>query len=492
MDPLTAAGLLLGGGIAFTITIVLIDAFIREPYYAIYGLLIAYMGDIIFDAQIQMTFSGITLTLYDVTAVFLTGAALARLLRRRGHDLGRALMVVILLGSMAVLSLVRGLLEFGVQVSVNEFREWFHYLSAVMYFATVPFDRLQERKCVKALTYASTVMFVLVLARWAAKYGGLPIGPFDLGVRAASRVYGEGSSPRVIHANDTFLILQVAIIHFSRWRTDVNRRHLRHASIAFAFVLALQHRTVWIAMILVMGLLTIKNRQLAGRLAVFGAVVMVIGIGGVLATAGADGLSRTAESDRVEVQLGQGALAGNTFVWRFEGWTSLITQVDYSNPVEVGFGAPYGNGWERMIRGHLVFVSPHSAYVTSYMRMGAVGLLLFVTMLGGAILRLQRRDWVRELLPDHVLMCLVSAQAVFLISYDPDQVQGMVLGLALGSLANRQRTQYGSTSGRRDLRAGVRPNLGVIGLAQSRGPVPGTSTGTGEDGGSGPKGTLRT
>lgn len=438
MDPLTLAGLLLGGGLFISISIIIIDAFIREPYFAIYGLLIAYMGDIVFDAQIQATFSGVTLSLYDITAVLLTTAAFARLLRRPGHDLGRALMVVVLLYGLAVLSLGRGLVESGLQVAVNEFREWFHYLAAIVYFSTVPFDRQLERKCVRALTHSATILCVLVVARWAAKYGGLPIGPFDLGARAMDRVYGEGSSARVIHANDTFVILQVAIIHLSRWRQDIGGRRLRYASVCLLFVLALQHRTVWIAMLVVIGLLIVQSRELAARVAVFGSVVLILAVGGVLVTAGADGLSRTAESDRNQVELGEGALAANTFVWRFEGWISLVADVDYSDPVEVGLGAPFGDGWERRIRGRLVDISPHSTYITAYLRMGGIGLVLFLAMFGNAILGLHRRNDDRGWLPDRVLLALVVAQAVFLMTYNPDLVHGMVLGLALGSVATRR------------------------------------------------------
>jgi O-antigen ligase len=436
----TAVGLLLGLGVLGALALGLLDGFVRKPHWAIYAALAADLGDIAFDVRQEVVVGGVTIWSYDVIACLLVGAALLRLLRRPDRELGTPTLLAFGLLGLLVLSLLRGIAAFGLQAAVNDFREWFFYLAAILYFATVPFDEVLEARIMRALRITAVVLVGLVLARWASKATGLPLGPFALGERAIDRVYGI-EDYRVIHANDTFVLLQVGLVYLMRWRHDVTRSNLRMASIMIAIAIGLQHRTVWIAMLVAFGIVFARHRALAGRLAVFFTALVVLAAGGLLATAGPDGLAESAAPTEAisSIELGDGALAGNTFVWRYEGWVALLEQVDWSDPLQVALGEPFGSGYERRIRGQTVDISPHSAYVTAFLRTGLLGLSAFLAILWMAASSLLRRNRQRAWLSDEILAVLVIAQAVFLITYNPSSFFGSFLGLAVGSLAQRRR-----------------------------------------------------
>lgn len=144
-----------------------------------------------------------------------------------------------------------------------------------------------------------------------------------------------------------------------------------------------------------------------------------------------------------------------TFEWRVEGWRLLLRDSGPQGLEQVAVGKPFGEGWVRQMSGSLVEVSPHNFYVEAYLRVGTVGLaaflLLYVMALrGGGMAKEWRPPEPAGSLPKSVLQTLVGVQLLYYLTYSPDIVQAMLLGLGCAAAVRVSREHKATfTLGRR-------------------------------------------
>lgn len=360
------------------------------------------------------------LTVYgaDVVGGLLAVATAARLLRAPALTPLQWLLAGV--GLVALLSVARGALAFGLEPAVNEFRRWLAVLAAALYFSTVePARHWYDRLAVVWLGGVAALV-ALALARWAA-----------LSVGVAGGVLGDGTTVRVLDAPEALVIAQAFFIVLPWWRhPDLVGRWpvLRHAAPALlAVVVLLQHRTVWVVLAAGIAVLTARRGVLDRQ------VVVLVGAG--LAVGAVLGLILLDGSDlRLAEQLSGSATNTDTFTWRYQGWTELLRRAG-----ETGgwtgrlVGLPFGSGWTRYINGGYVEVSPHNFYLETFLRLGAAGLALLLAAAAVALRGRMADPGPGGLLSGDVLLVLLVSQAVYWITYAPDLTQGLVLGLALGA-----------------------------------------------------------
>jgi hypothetical protein len=349
----------------------------------------------------------------DALFLILLTAAVARLLRIDRLTASQRLFLV--LGLVVTWALIRGFGTFGIASSTNEARKFLRFFAVGLYFATLTPRPELLRKIGRMWIALAVSLCVLAMMRWVANAAGLTGG-----------IFRDGTSLRVIDAEETLIVAQGALIALPLLRTHSSGVVRYLAPVLLVFVVLLQHRTVWIVSMVGVVYLLVRERALTPRvlsglaagLIVFSTMTFLI-----------------FEPDEVAVtdQLVASSQSTGTFEWRLEGWRVLLSESGPEGLSESLLGKPFGEGWARRMYGGVVDVSPHNFYVESYLRIGILGLgtllLLYWVALRGP------RDKHRVVLQapgqlsHNVLQTVVGVQLLYYLSYSPGMTQAMLLGL---------------------------------------------------------------
>jgi hypothetical protein len=363
----------------------------------------------------------------DLVSGLLLGAALARLLRLRRFD--RFHRWLILLGIVLVVSLVRGAAAFGTQASVADFRQYLFFAGVALYFASFPLSvGLNDR--IGRIWLAMTIpMMILVSLRWLAVFAGISLG-------VPAEKYGADAAIRVIDGPYNFFLAHAFVLTIPAWLRGERARWLRWISVLLLlFVLVLNRRTVWLAILVGVAVVMLRDHRLGRR-----AVVLVV-LGGVMTIAAFVALGGFQERNPPIVKSGSGNLS-----WRVEGWSELVGAWSQS-PTNWAVGEPFGSSFAREVEGSETTSHPHNFYIETMIRTGVAGLLAVVALTVG-LLRALWRTPARDtgLLGPGVLPALLAMQLVWFLTWVPGSEQGIVTGLAIAAAA--------AHVGRRDRPAG--------------------------------------
>jgi hypothetical protein len=363
----------------------------------------------------------------DVLLVFLLTAAVARLLRAGRLSTPQRLLVVF--GILVVVSIVQGAGEFGLPATVNEARKFLVFTSSALYFSTMDVRPDLMHRIGRLWIIVAVGLCLLTLLRWSLD---VPL--------LADGAYEGGGSLRVIPAAQALFIAQAAIMAFPMIADRSRPLLLRFlAPGLLAFVVLLQHRTVWVITAASVLYLLYRERAMASRILL--ALVLALAVFATLVfTVFAD------RDDGVTEQLERSAQSTGTFEWRVDGWRALITDSGPEGVFEVLSGQPFGGGWARtMENGAIVDVSPHSFYVEPYLRVGLVGLAAMLLAYAYALRRTAaagRSSATTDvpggsptLLGPNPLHTVIAVQLLFFITYTPHAGQALLLGLGLAVAA---------------------------------------------------------
>jgi hypothetical protein len=171
----------------------------------------------------------------DLVSGLLLGAALARLLRLRRFD--RFHRWITLLGIVLLVSLARGVVAFGAQASIADFRQYLFFAGASLYFASFPLSASLNDRIGRIWLAMTVPMMILVSLRWLAVFGGI-----DLGIPAEK--FGADAAIRVIDGPFNFFLATGFVITIPAWQRGERTRWLRWISVSLLlFVLVLNRRT---------------------------------------------------------------------------------------------------------------------------------------------------------------------------------------------------------------------------------------------------------
>jgi hypothetical protein len=364
----------------------------------------------------------------DVVMVTLLGAAVMRLLSARRVP-GPVLAVAALLG-VVLLSTVLGGAEHGIGAAVNEARKYLRFLTVALYVATiVPDDEEVRRRAGRWIVRTGWVVLGVAVVRWVSYFTGVPV-PFT----------GVPPDLRVVDSFGTLLLLQALVIEAAGAATSLPgarsgprlpEERVRHAwrlvALASGAVVLLQHRTLWAALLLAAVLLLARDPRASRRLllrATAGAAIV-----GVLAFA-----TLGQGDDRIVLdELEGSATQVATFEWRVEGWARLVEEHHPRDLQDWLLGAPFGGGFDRLVEGRVVTVSPHNYYLETFLRTWLTGLLLLLGMTAWVLNRtLRSRGGPADLRDDALGICVVVASLYYATSHAPME-QGVVFGLAVSA-----------------------------------------------------------
>jgi O-antigen ligase len=137
-------------------------------------------------------------------------------------------------------------------------------------------------------------------------------------------------------------------------------------------------------------------------------------------------------------QFEDSATNEGTWNWRVEAWQTSISDDTQTIP-SIVFGQPMGSGYVRFdsSTGGYENLPPHSEYVGQYLRVGILGLPLFLAFLLRPLLRLyelQRKDPF-AIFPSASVWCLITVGIlVYGITYGYDASTIALVGVANAAL----------------------------------------------------------
>jgi O-Antigen ligase len=414
---LLGLALLVVGGLG----VALLELLLRRADVAAALVFVSVLLDAVFGNRMPALVlpGGVQVYVTDMVASLILGAAVLRLLRTPRFD--RYHRWLLLLGVLLLVSLVRGVAAFGMQPSVADFRQYLFFGGVALYFASFPVSiRLYDR--IGRIWLAMTIpMMVLVCLRWLAVFAGV-----NLGVPASK--YGADAAIRVIDGPFTFFLASAFVLTIPAW-TWMRRerdRWIRWVSVLLLlFCLVLNRRTVWLAIVVGVAIVMLRDRRLGRR------ALVLVALGGVMTAVAFVWLGGLQEGSEPVVQSGSGNLS-----WRVQGWSDLVTA--WSRPTEWAIGQPVGSGFTRKVEGIVTNTQygPHDFYIEILVRTGFVGLVALVALTAG-LLRALWRTPARDvgLLGPGMLPALLAMQIVWFLTWPPGSEQGLVTGLAIAVAA---------------------------------------------------------
>lgn len=339
-------------------------------------------------------------------------------------DLG---MLLFLIWSMILmLNYVLGLHEFGLQVATNEFRGYFYIICVGCYVASLDVKKVWpaiEKMCL----FAAFCLSIIALVRFSDgdfTRGGRPIG-----------------------SAHTLLMLQALLIAvFMHNRGDL-RSSLKPFLVAIIpLLIVLQHRSVWGVMLFSFVLVFMLLPSARAMLVKWG-VIGTVAFGGLCGVVfGASIFEQFAYSykESTSIETSDGS---NTFVWRMQGWRSLLTGEQMDSVQDVLIGNSFGSGWDRTVLTSdgvmgVRTETPHNFYVQTLLRGGVIGLVAFLSLYIILLRRLfhyAKKDTTTR----PILLCLVvliASQLVYYIPYGSDFIQAMFLGSGVAWLRYSETT----------------------------------------------------
>jgi hypothetical protein len=367
---------------------------------------------------------GIRVQLHDAAFALVLGAAVLRLLRTR--RLSTFQRWALLLAGMLLVSLARGVLTFGVERGVAEFRLYLSLLGGILYFASFPPSAWLNDRVGRLWLAASIPMLVLVCLRWLDNFAGINLG-------VPREEFGADAALRVLDGPYVFFLATAAMLTAPFWRRrDERARRLTWmGGVLLLFVVLLDRRTVYLALLAGIGVLLVRRRRFGRREAAVAAGVLLITAGAYLALARAD----------IGQPLARGAASTGTLDWRVEGWQSLLEGWSAS-PANWLVGEPFGSGFTRTVEGAEQASEPHNVYLTTLLRSGVVGLLALVVLTVGLLRALWRVPVTGPgLLDSGVMPALLAMQTVWFFAWLPGMEQGIITGLAVALAASRRDGQ---------------------------------------------------
>jgi hypothetical protein len=355
---------------------------------------------------------GINVSLPDVLCAFLGGIAALRFLRGLPRIAPALVVSLAVFTSMLALSYIRGLATFGLQHATNEFREFFYFLSALVFALSYPSDKLAVKLPWVGVVGGGLLVLVAVLR--------FPMmGGFQLDERAVP----------------SYAALAIGQAFFLGWfwlrqgpRAPI-WQWLIFGFLPFSFLML--HRSVWMALGGGLAGLFIYDHQ--GRKRLFKTLL----VGGIVGAA----VLGFAFGDRILTGVDQAvneatSSEDSTFIWRLEGWEALLFPETGWSVADILIGRPMGSGYARTLGNSLVNaaeiesgVIPHNYYVSMLLRGGIVGLVAFVAFhvkLMKILMRQAREENPSPLAPCFVI--ILVTQLIYYVPYSADLIQGVLLG----------------------------------------------------------------
>ena len=369
----------------------------------------------------------------DVPMLVIGAAAGLRWLLR--DDVPRRHPAWVLLALVFFAGLAIGLGRNGTTAGVQA-RPEYYAIAAATYAMSFPLAARQVRQLVTALTAMAVALLLLSVYRWVVYYTPIPelLPPGGVyNVDGASRVIGSHSA--MVLAN----VLVVGLFFASKGGLGTSARWL--SPLLLSGVVVLQHRSVWLAVLMGVLLSILLARTQRAPLWQQLAILVL-----VATTAIAPIFFSNTLSEQVQTSISRGAAGQGTVDARFANWRSTIDLWLADGPRAIAMGREFGSDTARLIdteKGTLrITFNAHNQFVSALTNLGVLGfgaMLWVFSYVSVGLWRLCAK--ADEDSPvSALLLVLIGMQLIYYVAYTVDYTQYLVLGVAVAWVAGHQRT----------------------------------------------------
>jgi hypothetical protein len=370
---------------------------------------------------------GITLYVADLPMIFIGAVAGLRWLLRK--DIPHRHIGWVIFAAVFFVDLAIGLGSHGTGAGVQA-RNDFYSLAAASYAMSFPVGRPQVRQLLGALAWLAFALLLLCVYRWTVYYGGIRE------LLPAMGTYNTDGAIRVVGSSAALALAQALIIGMFFGFLGAGAKFARSLLLALVgAVLVLQHRSVWLASLVGVGVsMLLARSQSISRLrqmAMLSAVILVAAVG---LTFGGK-LTEDIRSSASRALEGEGTVAA-----RFENWRVTITDWRDAGPRAILIGREFGSDSTRVVanaQGENVRIrfGAHNIYVSLLTSTGVIGLSALLWAIFGTLRKLyaSSRSGGDDAPYNSVLLVLLAMQLVYYVAYSTDFLQFMIFGIALSA-----------------------------------------------------------
>lgn len=377
---------------------------------------------------------GINLYFADLGLIPVAGVAVLRLFF--ANDFPFRHKYWLLFCVLVIAAIFIGLATYGTAAGVQG-RPYFYFIATGLYAMSFPMNDRRIRQVLNTLVWIAGFLFVLTLYRWIVYYTPLP----DL--LPPGGTYNPDGAMRVIQSNFALVLAEALVggLFFSVCSRGLHWAQLA-APLLFGWVVALQHRSVWLATLtaVFVRFLVVRSNSLSSAKQ----LLLVLGIGVLTAIPlmASDKLSGVAEQVG---QSAQRALQGkDTTGERFNNWKAVIQQWYGGGPKSIVIGMGFGGDNTRYVENvgsagyHKAEYYAHNMYVQTLYNTGLAGLGALIATFAFVLRGLYQLTRSRESGSSaQVLLVLMIMQMVYYVPYGTDYLQSLLLGVAIAYVAER-------------------------------------------------------
>lgn len=393
----------------------------RRPVLAVFIMIAIVSLSDLFQIGTDGINLGVTIYLNDIADIVMLSAG-ALVLKRNRQRLPSDAMPCIALFGLSMLNFLRGIPTYGIKDAGNNIRENIHFVApALAVMLIMPAIKLDSKCLARWIGWVGLVFGSVAILRWI---GVLSI-PGD-----ESGDFREVE--RVLNANYAFVVAQAFLSALYLWLSE--RRNKWWGAVALplaAITLALQHRSVWLAV--AVGFVWLAFRTLRTSRKQWTILVSVISVcfisflliaPRVLDSAKGIFASNVEETEKED----------STWAWRVAGYQEATARILSDNPLAIIAGPPAG--WAMnvfVVSSASTFI--HSRYISTLANYGIVGLVTLLIWLGVIMKslnwssRLARDGLIQPLMSASFIEALLLAEIVYLAPYAGGIMQGASLGL---------------------------------------------------------------
>ena len=332
-------------------------------------------------------------------------------------------------------STITGLVSFGTAAGVSA-RQYFYFMVASAY--TMSFDMSTTRLRQTYATIVWTAFFLVGIAvyRWVVYY--TPIAS----LLPPGGTYNIDGPIRVIYSNHALVLAEALIggIFFAAGSRGFSAARVA-APFLLAAVLALQHRSVWLAAIVGVMIRLFLGRSNSGS--TLRQVLLLVLIVGVTAVPMAFNSKLSGVTEQIGSSAQRAFEKGGTGGERLQSWQGIVHNWYAAGVKSIVIGQSFGADNTRYVvdsagKTRKIKYIAHNLYVQNLFNLGALGLCAFLLANLIVIRRLHRIVKQTHAVEAEIFLVIIAMQLAYYIPYGVDFFQALIFGAAMAYAAHAE------------------------------------------------------
>ncbi|MEC5218594.1 hypothetical protein RCH09_003568 [Actimicrobium sp. GrIS 1.19] len=336
---------------------------------------------------------------------------------------------------LILVSLGTGLISFGSIAGVQA-RAYFYFMAASLYAMSFTMTEARLRQIFSAFAISAFLLIGIAIYRWIVYYTPIP------SLLPPGGSYNVDGAIRVIYSYSALVLAQVLIggVFFAAASPGFTIARL-FSPFLLAAVLALQHRSVWLAAIVGILVRLLLGNSKSGSTS--SQLILLVSIAAVTAVPLAFNSSLSGVSEQVGSSASRAFSGSGTGGERLQSWGEIVKNWYGAGVRSIVIGQSFGTDNSRYVKDgqgltRKINYVAHNLYVQTLFNTGLLGLLAYLAANWFVISGLYKlsRDG-RGGIEAEVLLVLMAMQLTYYIPYGVDYLQGFLFGAALAYVAGK-------------------------------------------------------